>query len=184
MHQFFSLIFVASLYLATGCAPEGTQTGDEDDVASDIVTGQKRDEVHLGKPTVLQILEESENTQMLQNALRLTGLDAELEEGGPYTLFAPTDDAFESLDSLGISNVPEEMDSAQLRQILLHHVVAGEYTATDIARMEELPTLEGSPLRITTTDDNLKVDGANIIMNDREADNGYVHIIDSVIVSG
>ena len=183
MRQFFSLLFTAGLGLILSCAPQGTETGDEDNTASDIVTGQKREEVHLGHPTVLQILEESEQTQMLQDALRFTGLDAELNEGGPYTLFAPTDDAFESLDSLGINNIPADMDSAELRQILLHHVVEGNYTATEIAQMEELPTLSGTPLRIVTSNDNITVDGADIIMNDREADNGYVHLIDSVLVS-
>ena len=182
MRQFFSLLLVGGFCIGLGCAPQGTETGDE--TASDIVTGQKQDEVHLGNPTVSQIIEESESTQMLRSALRLTGLDTELNEGGPYTLFAPTDDAFESLDSLGINNLPEAMDSAELRQVLLRHVVEGSYTAADIAGMEELPTLSGEPLRIGRSNDNVTVSQADVILADREADNGYVHLIDSVLVAG
>lgn len=180
MRQFFRLSIIASLCLGLGCAPKGTETGDE--IASDIVTGQKRDEVHLGHPTVYQIVEESEQTQMLRDALRATELATDLAEGGPYTLFAPTDDAFESLARLGISNVPAEMDQEELKQILLHHVVEGSYTATDIVQMEELPTLGGVPLQVVKSNDNVTVGGADLILADREADNGYVHLIDSVLI--
>ncbi len=89
-----------------------------------------------------------------------------------------------SLAPLGISNLPEELDSADLRSMLLDHVVEGSYTATQIAEMEGLPTLGGTPLKIGASNGSVTVGAADIILSDREADNGYVHLIDSVLVSG
>lgn len=180
MYHFFNLLLATCLLVGFGCAPKGTETGDE--TATNVVVGQQRDEVHLGRGTVLQIVEDRENTQMLRDALRATKLDEELATGGPYTLFAPTDDAFESLDPLGINNVPDSLDTEELKRILLHHVVKGRYSAADLVGMEELPTLGGNPLKIVSTNNNLTVDQADLILSDQEADNGYVHMIDSVLV--
>ena len=177
MRCFFYLLLIASV--GWSCAPKGTETGDE--IASDIVTGQQRDDIHLGHGTVLQVVEDRENLQMLRNALRATKLDEALT-GGPYTLFAPTDDAFESMAPLGTSNVPDSMNTEELKEILLHHVVEGKYTAADLAEMEELPTLGGSLIKLGTANANVVVDGADVILSDQEADNGYVHLIDSVMV--
>ncbi len=180
MHRFFNLFLATSVLIGFGCAPQGTETGDQ--TAADVVVGQKRDDVHLGHGTVLQIIEDRENTQMLNDALRATKLDEALATGGPYTLFAPTDDAFEPLDPVGINNVPDSIDREELKQILLHHVVEGKYSAADLVGMEELPTLGGTPLKIVNKNNNLTVDQADLILSDQEADNGYVHMIDSVLV--
>ena len=177
MYRFLSLLVVVSI--GYGCAPKGTETGDE--TAADVVVGQKRDDVTLGRGTVLQIVEDRENLQMLRDALRTTKLDEELT-GGPYTLFAPTDDAFESMDPIGISNVPDSIDSEELKNILLHHIVEGKYSAADLSGMNELTTLGGSPIKVGEANANVVVDGADLILSDQEADNGYVHLIDSVMV--
>ena len=177
MYRFVLLCFLGAT--GFGCAPQGTETGD--DTASDIVVGQERDEVHLGRGTLPQIVGDRENTQMLNDALRATHLDEELTQGGPYTLFAPTDDAFESL-ALGINNVSDSTQAEELRQILLHHVVEGKYSATELAQMKELTTLGGNSLQVGTSSDNVTVDGADVVLSDQEADNGYVHLIDSVLV--
>ena len=177
MYQFFCLLLLISV--VSSCAPQGTETGD--DVASDIVVGQQRDEVHLGRGTVLQIVGDRETLQNLNDALRATKLDEQLTSGGPYTLFAPTDDAFESLDPIGIDNVEDSTTTNELRETLLHHVVEGKYSAADLVGMDELPTLGGTPLKIGKDDANVTVDGADVILSDQEADNGYVHVIDSVL---
>ena len=176
MCRLFSLLLVISI--GFGCAPKGTETGDN--AASDIVVGQQRDEVVLGHGTVLQVVEDRESLQMLRSALRATKLDEELT-GGPYTLFAPTDDAFESMSPIGISNVPDSIDTEELRNILLHHVVEGKYSAADLVGMDELPTLGGSSIKLGEANANVVVDGADVILSNQEADNGYVHLIDSVL---
>ena len=178
MRNFFSIALVVAW--GVSCAPKGTDTGDE--AAADVVMGQQREEIHLGHGNVGQVLQERENLGTLNDALRATQLDAELAEGGPYTVFAPTNDAFQVLNSPGKNNLPEEMKGDGLRQVLLHHVVKGRYTAADLVGMDELPTLAGPPLKISTANDKVMINGADIILADQEADNGYVHLIDSVLI--
>ena len=178
MRNFFSTILVITLGAA--CAPQGTDTGD--DAAADVVMGQKREEIHLGHGNVYQVLEERENLGLLNDALRATQLSDALAEGGPYTVFAPTNDAFEKLAPLGINNLPDGTSNEELKQILLQHVVEGRYTAADLVGMDELPTMGGVPLKISTANDRVMVNGADVILSNQEADNGYVHLIDSVLV--
>ena len=178
MRNFFSTILVIAL--STACAPQGTETGDQ--TAADVVIGQKREEIHLGHGNVYQVLEERENLGLLNDALRATQLSDALAEGGPYTVFAPTNDAFEKLAPLGINNLPDGTSNEELKQILLQHVVEGKYTAADLVGMDELPTMGGVPLKISTANDRVMVNGADVILSNQEADNGYVHLIDSVLV--
>jgi uncharacterized surface protein with fasciclin (FAS1) repeats len=175
-------IFIITLVAAVGasCAPNGTETGDQ--TAADVVMGQESEEIHLGYGNVYQVLEERENLGLLNDALRATKLGDELAEGGPYTVFAPTNDAFEKLAPLAINNLPDDTSQDELKQILLRHVVEGEYTAADLVNMDELPTLGGVPLVISTANDRVMVNGADVILADQQADNGYVHLIDSVLV--
>lgn len=179
MRNFFSITLVIAL--GASCAPKGTDTGDE--AAADVVMGQQSEEIHLGHGNVDQVLQERENLGTLNDALRATQLDAELAEGGPYTVFAPISDAFTALNAPGTNELPEEMRGDNLKQVLLHHVVKGNYTAADLVGMDELPTLAGTPLKITTANDKVMVNGADIILADQQADNGYVHLIDSVLLN-
>lgn len=178
MRNFFSVTLVT--ILSASCAPQGTETGDQ--TAADVVMGQESEEIHLGYGTVDQVLQERENLGTLNDALRATQLNTELAEGGPYTVFAPTSDAFAALNAPGTNELPGEMQGDNLKQVLLHHVVKGKYTAADLVGMDELPTLAGVPLKITTANDKVMVNGADIILADQEADNGYVHLIDSVLL--
>lgn len=172
--------FIVMTALSAACAPKGTDTGDE--AAADVVMGQKREEIHLGHGNLYQVVQERENLGTLSDALRSTQLDAELAEGGPYTVFAPTSDAFQALNAPGTNDLPEELKGDGLKQALLHHVVEGKYTAADLVGIDELPTLAGVPLKISTANDKVMVNGADVILADQEADNGYVHLIDSVLV--
>ncbi len=177
MRNIFMIALVAAV---ASCAPKGTDTGDE--AAADVVMGQESEEIHLGYGNVYQVLQERENIGTLGNALRATQLNATLAEGGPYTVFAPTNDAFKQLDPSGLNDLPEGMEGDDLKQVLLQHVVEGEYTAADLVGMDELPTLGGGSLKITTANDRVMVNGADVILADQQADNGYVHLIDSVLV--
>ena len=175
-----SILTFILIAIGFGCAPKGTETGD--DTASDVVVGQQRSGVRLGHGTVTQVIGDRENAQIINDALRATQLDELLEKGGPYTLFAPTDDAFESLEPLGRNNVSDSTNTEELKAMLLHHVVEGKYSATDLVGIGELTALDGQPLSVGTASDNVTVGQADIVLSDQEADNGYVHLIDSVLV--
>ena len=166
------------------CADKKTNAEDKTDLEpeSDVVVGQERSGVTLGEGSITQVVDDSETLQMLRDALRETGLGETLSSGGPYTLFAPSDQAFESLDPLAEKNVPAGMDVAELKPILLHHVIEGSYSDAELANMQEITTLNGDKLTIENINNSLTINGASIVFGNREADNGYVHIIDSVLV--
>ena len=166
------------------CADKKTDAEDKTDLEpeSDVVVGQERSGVTLGEGSITQVVDDSETLQMLHDALRETGLGETLSSGGPYTLFAPSDQAFESLDPLAEKNVPAGMDAAELKAILLHHVIEGSYSDAELANMQEITTLNGDKLTIENINNSLTINGASIVFGNREANNGYVHIIDSVLV--
>ena len=103
-----------------------------------------------------------------------------LRSPGPFTVFAPTDEAFAALPAGTVESLllPENKD--QLISILLYHVVADEVTSDEVLLSAELITVEGSPLQIDAV--NNRVNQANLIQVDIEAENGVVHIIDSVLL--
>ena len=166
------------------CADKKTNAEDKTDLEpeSDVVVGQERSGVTLGEGSITQVVDDSETLQMLHDALRETGLGETLSSGGPYTLFAPSDQAFEQLDPLAEKNVPAGMGVAELKAILLHHVIEGSYSDAELANMQEITTLNGDKLTIENINNSLTINGASIVFGNREADNGYVHIIDSVLV--
>ena len=108
------------------------------------------------------------------------GLAETLSGEGPFTVFAPTDEAFEALPAgvLDALLLPENKDA--LTSILTYHVVAGEVMAADVTA-GDVETVEGSTFTITT-DGGVKVNDANVIATDVDASNGVIHVLDAVLV--
>jgi len=119
------------------------------------------------------------NFKTLATALTAADLIATLQGPGPFTVFAPTDDAFakvpkETLDAL-------LKDKAALTKVLTYHVVSGKAMAADI-KAGPVKTIEGSSLEVTIHDGKVKVDHAHVTGVDVVADNGVIHIIDEVLM--
>ena len=115
-------------------------------------------------------------------AVRTAGLAETLRSPGPFTVFAPTDEAFAKLPEGTVESLllPENRD--QLRAIVTYHVLPGAVKSTDIAGQKLSPTtVQGSTVDIDATD-GVTVDGANVIATDIEASNGVIHVIDAVIL--
>ena len=113
------------------------------------------------------------------------GLEETLRSPGPFTVFAPTDDAFAALPEGTVEDLlmPENQD--QLVAILTYHVVPGTVMAADAAgSVVELETAQGDFLTVDGTGDGVTVNGANVVTADIEADNGVIHVIDAVIIPG
>ncbi len=114
----------------------------------------------------------------LATALEKAGLVDTLKGPGPFTVFAPTDAAF--------AKVPREQldallaDKAKLTQVLTYHVVPGKVMAKDV-KAGQVKTVQGSALTVSTAG-GVKVDGANVVKTDIVADNGVIHVIDSVVL--
>ncbi|WKN41956.1 fasciclin domain-containing protein [Tunicatimonas pelagia] len=180
--RYFSFLFL--FFVLVGCADkkQSVEEKEELEVESDVVAGMEKNEVRLGEGTVYETVGDNETLHFLENVLRSTGLDSVLSLEGPYTLFAPSDKAFEAMVPVGQNNLPDDMDQEELKAILMNHVVAGEYRATDLINEESLSTLGGGELKITKVENEITIDSANVVFNDRMADNGVVHIIDRVLV--
>ncbi|MBK8798297.1 MAG: fasciclin domain-containing protein [Anaerolineales bacterium] len=117
----------------------------------------------------------------LAAAVQAAGLVDALKGDGPFTVFAPTDDAFAKLPQETIDALLAD-PTGDLSQILLYHVVPGKVMAADLSDGLEVDTLQGSPVVVTLSDAGAMINDANIIATDIEASNGVIHVIDSVLM--
>ena len=118
----------------------------------------------------------------LAAALQAAGLVDALKGDGPFTVFAPTDDAFAKLPEGTVEDLlkPENVD--QLTAILTYHVVSGKIMASDIGEEAQPATLQGSTIDVISSSSGVTVNGANVITADVGASNGVIHVIDTVIL--
>jgi uncharacterized surface protein with fasciclin (FAS1) repeats len=119
--------------------------------------------------------------QTLVTAVQVAGLVDALKSPGPFTVFAPNDDAFAKLPEGTVASLVKS--PPQLGRILTYHVVAGKYTQADLAKLDYVTSLEGSRIRIDCSE-GFEVKNATVIAADIEADNGIIHVIDRVILMG
>jgi uncharacterized surface protein with fasciclin (FAS1) repeats len=114
-------------------------------------------------------------------AVQAAGLVDTLKGEGPFTVFAPTDEAFAALPEGTVESLllPENRD--QLVAILTYHVVPGKVMSTDLTNGMEAATVQGAPVTIMT-EGGVKVNAANVVTADVEASNGVIHVIDAVIL--
>lgn len=130
-------------------------------------------------PTIVDIAVQAGSFNTLVQAVQAAGLVETLSGEGPFTVFAPTDEAF--------AQIPQDMLQAvlankeQLTAILTYHVVPGKLMAADVVRSSQLQTVQGQSITVST-EGGVKVDDANVVQTDIEADNGVIHVIDKVIM--
>ena len=116
-------------------------------------------------------------------AVEAAGLVETLKGEGPFTVFAPTDDAFAALPEGTVQSLLQPENRDQLVAILTYHVVPGTVMSSDAAgQAVELETVEGGTVAVDGTGGGVTVDGANVVAADIEADNGVIHVIDQVIM--
>jgi uncharacterized surface protein with fasciclin (FAS1) repeats len=113
------------------------------------------------------------------SAVHAAGLTEELAAKGPFTVFAPTDEAFKKLPAGGYDSVLK--DVGKLKAILNYHVVSGYFAARDV-KSGEVMTLQGSPLTAVVSSSDVRVNGARVTKWDMVATNGIIHAIDAVIL--
>ena len=115
----------------------------------------------------------------LATALEAAGLVETLQGEGPFTVFAPTDEAFAKIPAADLKAILA--DKALLTRILTFHVVPGKVTASEVMKLTSAKTVEGQSVTIDASN-GVKVDGANVVKEDVMASNGVIHVIDSVIL--
>ena len=118
----------------------------------------------------------------LAAALQAAGLVETLKGKGPFTVFAPTDEAFAKLPAGTVEMLLKPENKAKLVSILTYHVVAGTVMAADVVKMQTGKTVQGSSVKISTTGGKVMVDQATVTKTDIAASNGVIHVIDSVLM--
>lgn len=119
----------------------------------------------------------------LSTALKAAGLVDTLKGAGPFTVFAPTDDAFKKLPDGTVENLLKPENKSQLVKVLTYHVVPGKVMSTSLAgKKTEVKTVEGGILAIDATSRGVMVDNAKVVSADVVADNGVIHVIDTVLM--
>ncbi|WP_254173345.1 fasciclin domain-containing protein [Planktothrix pseudagardhii] len=114
-------------------------------------------------------------------AVQAAGLVEALKSPGPFTVFAPNDDAFAKLPTGTVQTLVQ--NPPQLARILKFHVVSGKLSKADLEKLGSVTSLEGSPIPINCSD-GFEVKNATVLAPDIEADNGIIHVIDTVILMG
>ena len=117
----------------------------------------------------------------LAKALTAAGLVETLQGEGPFTVFAPTDDAFAKLPPATLTDLLKPENKLKLTDILTYHVVSGRVKAADVANITQANALNGQQLKINTTS-GVKINDVTVTTPDVEASNGVIHIIDAVLL--
>lgn len=130
--------------------------------------------------TIVDIAVDNEGFSTLVTAVTVANLVEALQSAGPFTVFAPNDAAFAKLPDGTITTLVQNIP--QLSRILTYHVVAGKYKREDLIGMKSLISLEGSQIDLDISDDGFEANNATVIAADIEADNGVVHVIDTVML--
>ena len=118
----------------------------------------------------------------LAAALTAAGLVDTLKGAGPFTVFAPTDEAFAKLPAGTVENLLKPENKQQLTDILTYHVVAGKVMAADVAGLDEAKSVNGKMIDVEAAGGTVKVSGATVTATDIVASNGVIHVIDTVIL--
>ena len=116
----------------------------------------------------------------LVTAVQAAGLESTLRSEGPFTVFAPTDDAFDQLPAGTVASLLNDIPT--LSDILLYHVVGDEVYADEVVELASATTAQGQPVAITVSNGNVFVNDAQVVITDVQASNGVIHVVDSVIL--
>lgn len=156
-----SLVAAAALAIGLTFGPPATRAAEVDIVDTAVAAGQFK---------------------TLAAALGAAGLIDTLKGAGPYTVFAPTDEAFAKLPAGTVDNLLKLENKDQLVAILTYHVVPGKVMAAEVTKIKEAKTVNGKMLGIEVKGDAVMVNDAKVTKTDIGASNGVIHVIDTVIL--
>jgi uncharacterized surface protein with fasciclin (FAS1) repeats len=121
--------------------------------------------------------------ETLTSLLESSGLAETLKGEGPYTVFAPTDEAFAKVPQDALDSLTDPANAAELEQVLLYHVAEGDVASSDLSDGQEIETLQGGTLAVAIGDDGtVNIGAATVTQPDVEASNGVIHVIDTVLL--
>ena len=122
----------------------------------------------------------AEQFKTLVTAIKAAGLVETLKGEGPFTVFAPTDEAFAKIPKEKLEALLK--DKKALTAVLTYHVVSGKVMAEDVVKLDSAKTVEGQKVKIVTTDGKVTINGAKVVKTDIACKNGVIHVIDTVLM--
>ncbi len=147
-----------------------------------VIAGNHADHAATKQQTVVDIAVGNPDFSTLVAALKAAGLVDTLSGAGPFTVFAPTNAAFEKLPAGTLDSLLKPENKGQLTSILTYHVVAGKVLAADVVKLSSAKTVQGGEVAIKVDGGAVTVDGANVTATDIAGSNGVIHVIDNVIL--
>lgn len=184
MKKTFLAITAASLIALTACDSKKEEKTPETPTAE----ASKTPEANPAAPapaatkTVVDIAMGSADHTTLVAAVKAADLVATLSGKGPFTVFAPTNAAFDKLPKGTLDGLLKPEKKAELAGVLTYHVVAGAVKAADLKDGQMVKTVNGKELKVTIKDGKVSIGGANVTGADMMSDNGVVHVIDAVLL--
>ena len=136
--------------------------------------------MNSSKNDIVQTAIKAGNFTTLTTALTEAGLVDALKGDGPFTLFAPTDEAFKNLPDGALEGLLKDKEA--LKNVLLYHVVSGKVSSKEVVDLNKATTLNGSDLNIKTNNGKVMINDADVIGADVMASNGIIHVIDKVLL--
>ncbi|RFP63715.1 fasciclin domain-containing protein [Hymenobacter lapidiphilus] len=118
----------------------------------------------------------------LATALKASGLADKATSGGPFTVFAPTNEAFDALPAGALDNLLKPENKAKLAGILTYHVVPGSVMAADLKDGQEVTTVDGKKLKVSISGGTVMINGATVVKADVKSSNGVTHVINQVLM--
>ncbi len=158
----------AALFLAASTAAVADHHGDKD-----------KDHGDMADKNIVETAMAAGQFNTLVTAVQEAGLVETLSGEGPFTVFAPTDEAFAKIPEADLNALLA--DKQALTDVLTYHVVAGKVMASDVVNLTEAETVQGSSVDISVDGDTVMIDGATVVKTDIETSNGVIHVIDTVI---
>jgi uncharacterized surface protein with fasciclin (FAS1) repeats len=134
------------------------------------------------KADIIDVAVSAGQFNTLATALKAADLVTTLKGDGPFTVFAPTDEAFAKLPEGTVESLLEPENRDQLVSILTYHVVPGKVMAADVVKLKEATTVNGENISIKSEGGNVQINEATVVAADVEASNGVIHVIDKVIL--
>lgn len=133
---------------------------------------------------IVETASQDQRFETLVKALKAAGLTETLKGAGPYTVFAPTNDAFKKLPAGTLDDLLKPENQAKLADILTYHVKDGKVSAEEALKLngQEIKMLNGKPAKIEVRGNDLFIDGAKVIVKDIQTKNGIIHAIDAVMI--
>ena len=178
--MFAMLLVVASLVMAA-CAPAGTPEPPTPKPAPTAMPKPTATPEPMVKDIVDTAVADSRFTTLVA-AVKSAGLVDTLKGKGPFTVFAPTDDAFAKLPAGTIDELLKPENKQKLTDILLYHVVSGKVMAADVTKLTSATTMLGKDVAVKVDMGNVYINDAKVIITDIETSNGVIHVIDAVLL--